>query len=327
MSCIQNKFNFYSTMPPREWQRYKPSCPDTSLHSTNDLNMRRKAEILKYDKNTTNKLTKKQKWAMISRGHWSGKKSWSSSLNDLSSKGNGLSFQCGSSKSNCAYTSASGVPGKKMLLCLNESVPLYMYKIQRTYLTGSYKDFSLFPIITQATFEIDAGAYPNVTTVGTIEAQDFIMNYSTVLTFKILSGNEAGKFSVGENTGIVSTNSVLTSEDSVELIIQVINVFDFTSTETIVIKVNDTDDFKESDIPSFNDYSPWYPPMDSPPIFCEPWYPGVSPQSFTGVSSPEDITVIYPVLLPPPGLFLPYIPAYIAPPIVPPIALCDCYGV
>jgi hypothetical protein len=305
-------------MPPREWQRYKPSCPDTSLYSTNDLNMRRKAEILKYDKNETNKLTKKQKWAMISRGHLSGKKGWSSSLNDLSSQGNGLSFKCGSAKSNCAYTSASGVPGKKMLLCLNEAVPLYMYKIQRTYLTGSYKDFSLFPIITPDTFEIDAGAYPNVTTVGTIGAQDFVLNYSTVLTFKILGGNEAGKFSVGENTGIVVTNTVLTSEDSVELIIQVINVFDFTSTETIVINVNDTGGFKESEIPSFNDYSPWYPPMESAPTFCEPIYPGVS--------SPEDITIIYPELSLP-GLFLPYIPDYVAPPIVPPSAICDCYGV
>jgi hypothetical protein len=292
--------------------------------------MRRKAEILKYDKNTTNKLTKKQKWAMIARGNWSGKKGWSSSLNDLSSKGNGLSFQCGSSKSNCAYTSASGVPGKKMLLCLNESVPLYMYKIQRTYLTGSYKDFSLFPIITQATFEIEAGAYPNVTTVGTIEAQDFIMNYSTVLTFQILDGNDNNIFMVGENTGIVTTNpgatnTVLTSKQSVTLKVQVINIFDFSSTETIVINVT-TGKFKDSEIPIYDEDSKLHPPMESAPTFCEPWYPGVSSPEDPGVSSPEDITIIYPKFTIPDM----YVPVEIVPnkpDIVPPSLICDCYGV
>jgi hypothetical protein len=315
MSCIQNNFNFYSTMPPREWFRYAPTPPDYTLHSSEDLAMRRKAEILKYDRNETNKLTKKQKWSMIARGTYSKKKTWSSTINQLSSQGNGLSFSCGSTKTKCAYTTSSNVPGKKMLLCFHETVPLYMYNTQRSYLTGSYKEYSLNPVITPATFEIDSGAYSNGVVIGTIDAQDFNISYSTPLTYEILSGNDSGKFNIGLNDGIITTHQSILSTDSSTLTIQVTNIFDYSTIDTIRINVIDLDTFEDPEIESYSNESLWYPPMDAP-TFCEPIYPPFI--------TPEDITVLYPAIVPPSFIFEPHIPIQITPPILPPTQLCNC---
>ena len=126
------------------------------------------------------------------------------------------------------------------------------------------------------------------------------------------------KFSLGETSGIVQTNSVLTTTDSAQLLVQVTNVFNFTTTETITINVIDTGGYVESELPSFNDYSPWYPPMESAPTFCEPIYPDFE--------SPEDVTFIYPAIIEP-SMYVPLVLVTITPDIIPPSLVCDCYGV
>jgi hypothetical protein len=40
---------------------------------------------------------------------------------------------------NCSLTSDCGVPGKIRTLCENPSVPLYNYKVTRTYKSGGTK--------------------------------------------------------------------------------------------------------------------------------------------------------------------------------------------
>jgi hypothetical protein len=55
--------------PPRLWSRGTLSCfPVSNTITQNDLDMRRKAEILKYKDNSAN-LTKKQKWSQMVRGN------------------------------------------------------------------------------------------------------------------------------------------------------------------------------------------------------------------------------------------------------------------
>ena len=126
----------------------------------NDLNMRRKAEILLY-KNTGNQ-TQKQYYAMLAKGKYKTKNTWASqvfknpqfkqinnnSIVNQSTLSNpnthrlpqkGFTLICSSIKNNCAMTYSSDVPGKPELLCYIPEIPLVNYKVKRTYLAGGTK--------------------------------------------------------------------------------------------------------------------------------------------------------------------------------------------
>jgi hypothetical protein len=103
--------------------------------------MRRKAEILKYDKNVGG-LTKNQKYAKASRGELMRKIGNENKYLSQASGGVGGSAGFGpftlicptvsaNSRVLCGLTSACGVPGKERLLCYDASINLYNYK--RTY--------------------------------------------------------------------------------------------------------------------------------------------------------------------------------------------------
>ena len=62
---------------PPIWTRFNHYCSNNQLYSTQERNMRRKAEILKYSKNNSN-LSKKQLYGMLARGYLRKKKSWAS---------------------------------------------------------------------------------------------------------------------------------------------------------------------------------------------------------------------------------------------------------
>jgi hypothetical protein len=132
------------TGPP--WYRATLSCTGNNF-SQYDLNMRRKAEILKYNKNQNNP-TKKQLWSMLNNGTLTRKKGWATqgivtsnpNTNNLNLVGNTL--VCNSNTANPLIlvnpTSSSNVPGKQIGLYLNPSVPLTNYKPQITYsITGN----------------------------------------------------------------------------------------------------------------------------------------------------------------------------------------------
>lgn len=91
------------------------------------LDMRRKAEILKYkavDQNSkTNDLTKKQKWANLAKG--TGNMSqYANYYKNLNSQNASV---CPSDVTLPTLTSASGVPGPPMYLYNDPNVPLYNY--------------------------------------------------------------------------------------------------------------------------------------------------------------------------------------------------------
>jgi hypothetical protein len=106
--------------------RFTPVNPYSSGYTKFQLDMRRKTEILKYSPNKsstqTNNLTKKERFALLSRG---GKNSLSpESIN--------------SCESLPTPTSSSNVPGPIMLLKYDTNIPLYNYS---DFNTRSYPDF------------------------------------------------------------------------------------------------------------------------------------------------------------------------------------------
>ena len=130
--------------PPRLWSRATLSCASSVPSSV--LDMRRKAEILKYKGNSAN-LTKQQKWSQMAKGNGPlGKKVWANQ-NDLGSNPNvlnlpqvGNTLLCnGPPLVQCSPSTACDVPGPEVTLCYNPNVMLTNYIVRRTYLAGGTK--------------------------------------------------------------------------------------------------------------------------------------------------------------------------------------------
>jgi hypothetical protein len=157
INCNTNLF--YTNPYNREfWTRFKPDCRSSDLVDSvtgarltatqvdEVYDMRRKAEILKYNKNVGG-LTKNQKYAKASRGELMRKIGNENKYLSQASGGAGGSGGFGpftlvcptvpaNSRVLCGLTTACGVPGKERLLCYDPSVNLYNYKRTYTYEAG-----------------------------------------------------------------------------------------------------------------------------------------------------------------------------------------------
>lgn len=149
INCNTNLF--YTNPYNREfWTRFKPECRSSDLVDSATgakltatqvdevYDMRRKAEILKYNKNVGG-LTKNQKYAKASRGELMRK--IGNEANYLSGVGgSAFTLTCPTTPANravlCGLTTACGVPGKERLLCYDPSINLYNYKKTYTYEAG-----------------------------------------------------------------------------------------------------------------------------------------------------------------------------------------------
>lgn len=120
--CEQRKqFQLYNIPPVR----YEPKSPYPSF-TQEQLNMRRKTEILKYNKNSTQgpRLTQKQKLAATFRGGY-----------------NASRAVCPIDYKIPVLTTAAGVPGPPMYLVEDPDVPLYNYiKDTNAYAENKYED-------------------------------------------------------------------------------------------------------------------------------------------------------------------------------------------
>lgn len=159
-SIINCNTNVFYTNPYNRqfWTRFTPNCRNSDLYSSvtgakltpiqvDDVyDMRRKTEILKYNKNVGG-LTKSQKYAKASRGELmrqigNENKYLSQSVGAGGSAGLGpFTLVCPSTPESrarlqCGLTSACGVPGKERLLCYDPSVNLYNYKKTYEYKAG-----------------------------------------------------------------------------------------------------------------------------------------------------------------------------------------------
>jgi hypothetical protein len=99
------------------------------------LNMRRKAEILKYSANNTNSktnnFTKSERWAQLVSGNYQRRTITQSDIIKSATTNNRI--ECPSDSSLLIPTSSSGVPGPVMNLYEDPAVPLYNYNVTRSY--------------------------------------------------------------------------------------------------------------------------------------------------------------------------------------------------
>ena len=175
INCNTNLF--YTNPYNREfWTRFKPECRSSDLVDSvtgakltapqvdEVYDMRRKAEILKYNKNVGG-LTKSQKYAKASRGELMRK--IGNESNYLSGVGgSAFTLTCPTTPANrpvlCGLTTACGVPGKERLLCYDPSVNLYNYKRTYEYKAGLQVTLNIPTMILTEPTNLQIKEYDNI---------------------------------------------------------------------------------------------------------------------------------------------------------------------
>lgn len=150
--CDQRQRRLTSSIPSIRFELFNPYL--SGIYKQRDLDMRRKAEILKYSSNKmstqTNRLTKKQQFAQIMQGNYSIQPSnyvVDPSTNDIIVP---ESYNCPNDDMMILPSSASGVPGKSIGLYLDKRVPLYNYATNnRSYPFNIQSDFGRFKVDTR----------------------------------------------------------------------------------------------------------------------------------------------------------------------------------
>jgi hypothetical protein len=128
---MRNRFKLFN-VPPERYDNLQNSPYNNSAITQQQLNMRRKVEILKYSANQsntkTNNLTKKEKWALLVNGASQRRNLSYSYIGENLIPGTTNYVQtCPSGTTIYTPTYASGIPGPVMYLYEDPNVPLYMY--------------------------------------------------------------------------------------------------------------------------------------------------------------------------------------------------------
>jgi hypothetical protein len=114
--------------------RYTPVSPYPAF-TYSQLDMRRKAEILKYSaKNTdtkTNNFTKSERWKQLVSGNYQRRSIPQYDI--LHAINNNNILNCSSNSSLLVPTSSSGIPGPVVYLHEDPNIPLYNYNVVRSY--------------------------------------------------------------------------------------------------------------------------------------------------------------------------------------------------
>lgn len=109
----------FNIPPPR----YTPTNPYAAGWTKEQLDMRRKAEVLKYNNNSNGRISKAQSWTQVVNGVYQRRSYSGSYLNNVTDI-------------NCdkvvTYTTGAGIPGPPTPLYLDPAVPLYNYNSQYT---------------------------------------------------------------------------------------------------------------------------------------------------------------------------------------------------
>lgn len=226
--CLSRRLLFVYNVPPT---RYNPTSPyvDTS-YNKNDLDMRRKAEILKYNTSTQQgTITKKKRWGQIVN----------TSIRSTSSAN--LSVDCASDDLLPTLTSACDVPGPITVLYKNPAVPLYNYK-------QNPNAYSILDII-QSTeqYQIN-GIVPNL--LYDTNVQNFLC------TLKILDNIESDKTTFEIYVPVtIQINYDLSNSDISGSILTSIDLPNFTAKygyDDVIIESYGVNMFSSNDIPSIN---------------------------------------------------------------------------
>ena len=174
INCNTNLF--YTNPYNRQfWTRFKPECRSSDLFDVVSgaklsvsqvdevYDMRRKAEILKYNNNVGG-LTKKQKYAKATRGELM--RNIGNSTKYITDTTSPFALICPPTATNsrilCGLTSACGVPGKERLLCYDPSVNLYNYKRTYTYEAGLQLTSNIPTTVLTEPTNLRIGDYDNI---------------------------------------------------------------------------------------------------------------------------------------------------------------------
>jgi len=143
--CLQRRKQMLFTIPPVRLEKTSPY----NNYTKQQLDMRRKAEILQYSGNAQaskgNNLTKKQKMAQILSGKYQNSNYPGTIVQEVTEVRNeifdisenvysyktitsNVDTNCNNSQIIYSPTSSSDVPGPSMLLYKDDSIPLYNYK-------------------------------------------------------------------------------------------------------------------------------------------------------------------------------------------------------
>lgn len=177
-ACNQRKFNLLNNIPLVRNEKKSPY--EDGRFTKAQLDMRRKVEVLKYKKNSSQgrQLSQKEKQAMILRGNY---------------RGNTLF--CADDHKIAVKTSSSDVPGPIITLQEDKSVPLYNYLPNRfanaIVVDENVNEWTFFVLP-----NVDCASGSNTTTNiasllirESIEKESYVYHYSTPFTFNI-SGND-----------------------------------------------------------------------------------------------------------------------------------------
>jgi hypothetical protein len=112
--------------------RYNPTNPYNEGFTKDQLDMRRKAEVLKYNKTANGRITKIQSWTQVVSGITQRRAYSSAYLANI-----GADTDC---ERVVTYTTGAGIPGPAIPLYLDPAVPLYNYNNQSVALGINNKD-------------------------------------------------------------------------------------------------------------------------------------------------------------------------------------------
>ena len=172
-ACNQRKFSMLNNIAP---VRFDPISPYSKGFTYEQITMRRKVEVLKYAKQSTQtkKLTKKERQAMIARGNYKG-----------------TQLFCTNDYAIPRPTSSSGIPGPITYLVEDKTVPLYNFLPNTAaYAVGNpiATEEWTFYTIPNITAPAGLGNITNVATLlirETIEQPIYIYNYKIPVVYKI----------------------------------------------------------------------------------------------------------------------------------------------
>lgn len=214
-ACLANQQNLKNSrlfnVPPF---RYTPVSPYNGTVTQFDLDMRRKAEVLKYNKNANGKFTQKQLWKQSVSGSLQRRTYSQSLIQNILAGG-----QCEDLSMRPTPTSSSGVPGPVMNLYYDPSINLYNYSTSpNVYASENYEErdmwlvksdediLSINPIVFTLnirrpidksvynfSFSVPVALYVYGSSLGHTGSPDVSGNFTALVTISSISVNYGGQ--------------------------------------------------------------------------------------------------------------------------------------
>ena len=172
--------------------RFTPVNPYALGFTQQQLDMRRKAEILQYNKTSNGKITKKQSWVNLVRGYTQRKQYSSYYIRQLNEGTLNPDETCPNDKYIPSSSKNAGVPGPAVTLFLDPSVPLYNYNtMQNSYGTENNDEQTEAKWLVNYDTDVTDNNVQNVFTMNihqSIDSSVYIFSFTTSLGLYI-SGN------------------------------------------------------------------------------------------------------------------------------------------